>query len=240
MKDIIDIHTHTIASGHGYSTIHEMAEAAIKKGIEILGITEHGPNMTGSCKSFYFKNLKLVERDAFPPLKLMLGAELNIMDFKGSVDLSQAIMDTLDILIASLHPKCITAGTEEENTDAYINTIKSAPVHVIGHPDDGHYPVNYRKLAKEASDAGVILEVNNSSFIPTTYRVNTWENCGEMLKWCKEYGTYVIAGSDAHFESLVGRHNLAMDLLKSVDFPEELILNDKDDKFIEIIEKRKK
>ena len=71
-----------------------MANAAIKNGIEILGITEHGPNMLGSCKEFYFKSLRFIERDAFPPLKLMLGAELNIMDFKGSVDLSQAIMET--------------------------------------------------------------------------------------------------------------------------------------------------
>ena len=36
-----DLHTHTIASGHAYSTIKEMAIAAEEKGIRLLGITEH-------------------------------------------------------------------------------------------------------------------------------------------------------------------------------------------------------
>lgn len=240
MKDVIDIHTHSLASGHAYSTIHEMANAAIKNGIEILGITEHGPNMLGSCKEFYFKSLRFIERDAFPPLKLMLGAELNIMDFKGSVDLSQAIMETLDILIASLHPKCITAGNMEENTAAYINTMKTCGVNVIGHPDDGNYPVDYKKLANVAADMNVILEVNNASFIPTTYRINTESNCKEMLKWCKEYGTNVIISSDAHFETLVGRHDLAVKLLEDIEFPQELVLNSDPENFFAILKKRKK
>ena len=43
----LDLHTHTVASGHGYSTIQEMAAAAKEKGIRILGITEHGPSIEG-------------------------------------------------------------------------------------------------------------------------------------------------------------------------------------------------
>ena len=35
MKDILDMHTHTIASGHAYNTIREMALAAKAKGLEI-------------------------------------------------------------------------------------------------------------------------------------------------------------------------------------------------------------
>jgi TPR repeat protein len=32
MKPLLDVHTHTVASGHGYSTIQEMAQAAADKG----------------------------------------------------------------------------------------------------------------------------------------------------------------------------------------------------------------
>ena len=41
---LCDIHTHSIASGHGTScTISEMAKTAASKGIKLLGITDHGP-----------------------------------------------------------------------------------------------------------------------------------------------------------------------------------------------------
>ena len=43
MKLIADTHSHTLASGHAYSTIREMVRAAFEKGMEAFAITEHGP-----------------------------------------------------------------------------------------------------------------------------------------------------------------------------------------------------
>ena len=45
MNDYVDLHTHTIASGHAYSTIEAMIKAAEQKGIRLFGITEHAPKM---------------------------------------------------------------------------------------------------------------------------------------------------------------------------------------------------
>ena len=50
MKYLLDAHTHTLASGHAYSTMTEMVEAAAEKKLAVLGITEHAPLMPGSCK----------------------------------------------------------------------------------------------------------------------------------------------------------------------------------------------
>ena len=47
MIDILDMHTHTVASGHAYNTIYEMAQSAADKGLELLGIADHGPAMPG-------------------------------------------------------------------------------------------------------------------------------------------------------------------------------------------------
>ena len=49
MKDEIctDTHCHTIASGHAYSTLSELVQAASKKGLELIAITEHGPSCQG-------------------------------------------------------------------------------------------------------------------------------------------------------------------------------------------------
>ena len=43
MKDILDLHTHTIASGHAYNTLYEMAQAAADKGLAVYGCSEHAP-----------------------------------------------------------------------------------------------------------------------------------------------------------------------------------------------------
>ena len=55
MRDILDVHTHTLASGHAYNTMREMAKAASEKGLEILGITEHAVSMPGTCGAFILK-----------------------------------------------------------------------------------------------------------------------------------------------------------------------------------------
>ena len=113
MNFILDTHTHTLASGHSYSTIREMAHAASEKGLKLLGITEHAPKMPGSCHEFYFQNLKVVDRQMCG-VELLLGAELNILDSDGRVDLPQSLLQKLDVTIASLHIPCMQPGTEAE------------------------------------------------------------------------------------------------------------------------------
>ena len=62
MRDILDVHTHTVASGHAYNSMMEMIHAAQEKELEVYGITEHAPKMPGTCGEFYFHNLKVVPR----------------------------------------------------------------------------------------------------------------------------------------------------------------------------------
>ena len=45
MRFEADTHSHTLASGHAYSTIKEMAAAAEAKGLKALALTEHAPKM---------------------------------------------------------------------------------------------------------------------------------------------------------------------------------------------------
>ena len=82
----LDVHTHTVMSGHAYSTLQEMVTAAQEKHLQILGITEHAPGIPGTCHPIYFRNLHVVPRQ-WGELRLMLGAELNILDTQGTLDL---------------------------------------------------------------------------------------------------------------------------------------------------------
>lgn len=219
-----DLHTHTVASGHAYCSLREMARAASDKGLEVLGITEHGPAMPGTCHNFYFHNLKTVPRELYG-IRLLLGTELNILDSSGKVDLEERELKNLDIVIASLHLPCMKPGTVEENTEAYLNVMKNPYVNIIGHPDDGRYQVDYRALVQGAAEYGKVLELNNHSLEPSCFRKNARENDLEMLKYCMEYQVPVVMDSDAHFDTLIGEFDMARALLEEICFPEELVLN---------------
>lgn len=87
MKIVLDTHAHTIVSGHAYNTIREMAQMAKEKGLEAFALTEHAPQMPGTCHEFYFQNLHIVPREMYG-VRLFMGVELNIMNEKGEVDLA--------------------------------------------------------------------------------------------------------------------------------------------------------
>lgn len=224
MKNVLDIHTHTLASGHAYNTIMEMAKAASEKGLKLLGITEHAPAMPGTCHEFYFTNLKVLERSMYG-MTVLFGAEVNIISYDGKVDLRESLLKKMDIVIASLHTPCLKPGTKEENTRAYVNVMKNPYVNVIGHPDDSRYPIDYEVLVKTAKEHGVLLELNNNSLNPNGGRVDPVPNDMIMLDLCKKYEVPIVMNSDAHCTNDIGNHCYSDPIIKCIDFPEELIVN---------------
>lgn len=221
---VLDLHTHTLASGHAYSTVREMAKAASLRGLELLGITEHAPAMPGTCHEMYFRNLKIMPRE-MEGIRCLFGSEVNILDPDGNIDLPEDVLVRLDLVIASLHMPGMKPGTMEENTKAYLNVMKNPYVNIIGHPDDGRYPLDHRALAEAAAEHGKVLEVNNHSLHPKCVRQNARENYLSILEWCKQFKVPVVMGTDAHFDTYVGIFDNARALLEEVDFPEELVLN---------------
>jgi len=101
ITDKMDLHTHTVASGHAYNTRNEMIAAAVEKGLEILAITEHAPAMPGSCQQIYFSNYKVLPR-RHGDLTVLYGTELNILDYVGHVDLPEEILKESDERVPKL------------------------------------------------------------------------------------------------------------------------------------------
>ena len=224
MKYLVDTHTHTLASGHAYSTMREMAYSAEKKGLEALAITEHAPNMPGSCHEFYFLNMKVIPRKMCG-IDLFLGTEANIIDLNGGLDLSKSILEKLDIVIASFHPPCCRIGTREENTSAFLSVVKNPLVDIIGHPDDDRIPIDLEPIILSAKKHHKLIEINNSSLLENGAREGAYENQLEILRLCKKHQVMITLGSDAHIENDVGNHSLSDRALSEADFPEELIVN---------------
>ena len=75
----LDIHTHTIASGHAYGTIREMAQGAAEKKLAMLGISEHAPGIPGTCEPVYFSNLRVAPRRLYG-VDLVYGCEINVLN----------------------------------------------------------------------------------------------------------------------------------------------------------------
>lgn len=225
MEIKIDTHSHTLASGHAYCTTKEMAAMAARKGLEGLAITEHAPEMVGSCGLYYFQNMRIIPRK-MEGIELLMGVELNIMDESGTVDLPESVIRTLDIAIASVHPPCYGKSRgKEQNTQTYVSAMKKDYIDIIGHPDDGRYAPDYDVLARVAKETGTLLEINNSSLRPGGFRENTFENALEMLRCCKKYGTMITLGSDAHIDTEIGDTTYSDRVLQAAEFPEELIAN---------------
>lgn len=236
---LLDLHTHTVASGHAYSTLEEMVKSASEKGLEILGITEHGPAMPGTCNSIYFENLRCVPRNMYG-VELLLGAELNILDTNGHIDLDDALLNKLDIVIASLHIPCFEPKTKLENTQAMLSAIKNPRINILGHPDDGRYPVDYVAIVQCAKEYGTMLELNNSSLNPNGFRKDARKNDTELLKLCINYDVPIVINSDAHISFDVGRYDFAEDLLNELCFPNHLIINQNPDLLRKMINDKKK
>lgn len=233
----LDVHTHTIASGHGTKcTITDMAREAERKGISLLGISDHGPATLLSCRPSYFRSLAMAPKRRCG-VELLYGVELNILDYEGTVDLDLDTLSFLDYAIASLHRMNLKPGSRTENTEAYIGAMKNPHVKIIGHCDDGGYPVDYEALVQAAGEYGVLLEINNSSLLPGGYRGDTRENNLEILRLCRCYHRPLILSSDSHGKDKIGEVSCAEKLVLEASYPAELILNYDYHKFKEFIRK---
>lgn len=219
----VDLHTHTVASGHAYTTLLENVEACAEKGIKVLGVSDHAPAMPGATHPFYFGNIKAIPR-VIKGVTILRGCEANIMDYDGNIDLPEEFKNNVDYVIASLHDVVIQPGTVEENTNAILGAMDNEMVMIIGHSGNPYFPINAEEMVKKAKEKDIIIELNNSSLSGS--RAGSEKNCFEIAKLCKKYNTKVIINSDAHFNHKIGEFQEILELIKELEIPEELFMND--------------
>lgn len=223
MKNLIDIHTHTIASAHAYSTLRENIRQARKKGLKIFGTSDHSKEMPGIGSNAFFGNYASVPR-MIDDVIVLCGVEANIIDYSGKIDIN---LDRrkVDYAIVSLHAKCIRAGSRQENTKAIVSSLNHPRVKIVGHPDDDNFPLDYEYLVDCLKERDIYAEINNSSLKVNSPRKGSRKNLKKMLEIGRRKGLKVIMGSDAHIDLAVGDLTLAQELLEEVDYPRELVLN---------------
>ncbi len=240
MKITTDLHTHTVYS-HGVGTIEENALSAKEKGIETIGITDHG----FSHPAFGMRRRKIQEMrehcnfaEEQTGVKVLLGIESNLRGEKGKIDVEERDYDKLDLILAGVHRfikytsigdltrllgqnvlySVLNSSPSDRlikyNTSCYINAVKSNPIDVLTHVGYLCFcdPV---EIAKVCADYGTYIEINTKK---THMDDETWRKVIDT-------GVNFVIDSDAHTVDRIGDIRLAEELIKRVDFPMDRIHN---------------
>ncbi len=221
MNIIADLHCHTIASTHAFSTIMENVTIAAARGLSAIAVTDHGPDAQDAPHIWHFGNLGVVP-SFIQGVRVLKGVEANLINLNGEIDIPEGILKRLEWVIASCHDNVSPRGSREEYTGMYLKALENPYIHVLGHLGDERFACDYEKVAAGCKSHGKIIEINAHSF---SARPGSPENCREIALCCKRLGVPVVVNSDAHFCYEVGQFDDALELLQDIDFPEELVIN---------------
>ncbi len=223
MRIIADMHTHTVASGHAYSTVNELAQAAARKGLKALALTDHGPALPGGPHPYHFGAMRFIPA-TIDGVRILTGVEANILDETGRLDLDDACLQKLDFVMAGLHEGCGMDGRGiDANTAALVRVMEHPLVRAVSHPGNPAFPLRYDTVVQAARATGTALEINNSSF--SMSREGSAPVCRNLARLIAEQGAPVVVGSDAHIAQGVGEFDDAIAALLAAGVREEQVMN---------------
>lgn len=235
-----DLHAHTIASTHAYSTVNEYARFAAGEGVRMFAITDHGPALGDAPHPWHFSNQLVIPRMLYG-VAVLRGIEANILESGPyyPLDISPEILtEYLDIVLAGFHTPCQMPLGQEGNTRLLIKTIESGLVHIISHPGNPQFPIDIPEVVKAATRCNVALEINNSSFL--TSRKGSETNCLAIARAVAEAGGLIALGSDSHHCHSLGDFAEALKVLEAAEFPLERIINTSPERVLDFLEQHGK
>ena len=249
----VDPHTHTLFSGHAFSTVGENAAYAKTMNLEAIGHADHYSQMFngGEVPGWgSMMNMAALPR-VIDGVTILASVEIDIMDFDGhlaywdvempfkrpgedrAVSPNEPLLKSRDYAIASVHRfPGMEENTLAKNTDMYCKVLENPYIHVIGHPGRAGLRFDIDTVCKVAKEHGKMLEVNDHSFDSAG---DVTDECRRIALKCAELGTKIVVSSDAHSAWFVGHFERAIAMLEEIGFPEELIANRTLDGFMQVI-----
>jgi putative hydrolase len=177
--------------------------------------------MPGAPPLYFFKHLDMLPRK-IGGVFVVRGVEANVLDTNGNIDFDYYYADSIEWVIASIHDNVVVPGGRETHTNIWLRVAENPIVDVIGHCGSPLYPFHHDEVIKAFGKNNKIVEINVGSI---KSRPGSKSICTEIARVCKKYDVRVVVNSDAHFHTDIGNLNAGIDLLKEVDFPEELVIN---------------
>lgn len=235
MKILAETHTHTNACAHAYNTITEMVSECKRQGTQLIAITDHAPYMPDSPHLWHFANLKAVPRK-IDGIYVLRGVEANIIDMNGALDMPEAVLKQMDVVIASVHPVALSPGTLEDHTRAYMEVMRNPYVDILGHCGWPDYAFDIDRVLGAAKEYDKIVEINSHTF---SVRKKNIENCKRIARRCMELGVKIVISSDAHSIYELGNFEDALAAVDEIGIDESLVMNTSAEKFLQYLCRRK-
>ncbi len=195
-----DVHMHTVETD-GKNTIEEMAEAARTRGYEYMAITDHSKNLafanglTDERALQHIARIRAVEKK-MKGIRIFAGIEVDILG-DGSLDLSDAVLKQMDIVIASVHS--LFNQDRVTMTDRLLKAIANPNTSLIGHPTGrlllrrDAYEFDLDAVLKAAAKHKVAMELNS---YPDRLDLNDVH-----LRMAKQHGVKIVINTDSHHTS---------------------------------------
>ena len=162
-----NLHTHSRWSD-GRNTIAEMADAAVAAGHAYLAITDHSKRLTvanGLDEDRLIEQIEEIDalNEARNDVTILKGIEVDILE-DGTLDLPDAVLKLLDLVIVSVHSKFNLSS--EQQTTRIQRAMDNPWTTLVAHPTGRlllsrpPYAVDVARLIAHARQRGCFLELN--------------------------------------------------------------------------------
>lgn len=218
----IDLHIHSIHSGHAYGTFYDILNEAARKKMKMIAITDHGPGLIGGTSIINFKMGGRAPK-TYKGVRILWGCELNPINAQGDLDLDERHQKQLDLVLVNFHRH---AGYEDlgkkKNTEVIKKILKNPLIKILSHPTHPQFEYDFEEVWNFAMDCGVMLELNLSYLVK---KENDLDLFKRMVAAVKARGKKLIVNSDAHFLHEIGDDSVLKKKWKELGLSKELIIN---------------
>jgi DNA polymerase (family 10) len=195
-----DVHMHTVETD-GRNTIEEMAEAARERGYEYMAITDHSKNLafanglTDERALAHIERIRAAEKE-IGGIRIFAGIEVDILD-DGSLDLSDSVLEQMDIVIASVHS--LFNQDRMQMTERLLKAISNPNTSLLGHPTGrlllrrDAYQFDLDAILKAAAERKVAMELNSYP--------DRLDLSDVHLRMAKQHGVKIVINTDSHHTS---------------------------------------
>lgn len=221
----IDIHNHTNWSD-GEDTIEDIVVNAIKKNINVIGISDHFN--TDKCKSVpllklnnYLSSINIIKEKYKDKIQVLAGIEICSLPYPKSLEnLPIDIINKFDFILVEyldlLSPKSELAYVED-----FLSKIKCKKG--LAHTDITKLSNKFNSLDEVGTffkRNDLFWELNSSSWCDALYNITCEDKYNlDIINMIKKYNIEVIPGSDTH--SLIdyeyGRLNKANNIARALN-----------------------
>jgi DNA polymerase (family 10) len=192
-----DLHAHTKATD-GHNTVQEMAEAAQRRGLHYIAITDHSQHLTvtkGLNTTRLLRQLEEIDRvnEALQGCTVLKGVEVDILE-NGDLDLPDEVLGRLDLVIGAVHSHFDLSRAKQ--TQRILKAMDHPHFTILAHPTGRllmqrpAYDVNMLRIIRHARARGCFLELDSQ---PSRLDLQDIH-----CQTAREEGVLVSIASDAH------------------------------------------